>query len=149
MLDKLPLRLVIRISFRKSLPFYRVMHYYHDLFLPTEFAKEQCAPDVPLDSLNLYNKTCYELQLTKGADFVKARQHCQRFSGDLVHTLPDPAFSFLVDHLDRSKASMRTQLLWVGIKKVPGQDVWRWVDGRCMQSRCLVWTFMFLPMRSS
>ena len=121
----------------------------NDLFLPTEFAKEQCAPDVPLDSLNLYNKTCYELQLTKGADFVKARQHCQRFSGDLVHTLPDPAFSFLVDHLDRSKASMRTQLLWVGIKKVPGQDVWRWVDGRCMKWRSLMWTFMFLPMRSS
>ena len=86
---------------------------------------------MPLESLNLYNKTCYELQLTKGADFRKARQHCQRLSGDLVHTLPDPAFSYLLDHLERSKASMRTQLIWVGIRKVPGKDMWRWVDGTC------------------
>ncbi|XP_043212550.1 CUB and sushi domain-containing protein 3-like [Amphibalanus amphitrite] len=99
------------------------------VFSSQEFAKEQCAPDVPLDSLNLYNKTCYELQLNKGADFLKARQHCQRMSGDLVHTLPDPAFAYLLDHLERSKAAMRTQLIWVGIRKVPGKDMWRWVDG--------------------
>ncbi|XP_037075251.1 LOW QUALITY PROTEIN: CUB and sushi domain-containing protein 1-like [Pollicipes pollicipes] len=99
------------------------------VFSSQELAKEQCASDVPLDSLSLHNKTCYEFQLSSGANFLTARQQCQRSNGDLVHTMPEPAFNFLLDRLERSKTKMKTQLLWIGVRKGSGRGEWRWVDG--------------------
>ena len=94
-----------------------------------EFAKEQCAPNVPLERLSLYNRVCYELQLSEGTNYREARQYCRGNSGDLAHTLPDPAFSFLVSQLERTADQLKTKLLWIGVQKVPDTQAWNWVNG--------------------
>ncbi|KAF0314296.1 CUB and sushi domain-containing protein 3 [Amphibalanus amphitrite] len=100
-----------------------------EVFTAQEFAKEQCAPSVPLERLSLYNQICYELHLTEGTNYREARQYCQRNSGDLVHTLPDPAFKFLVNQLERTADQLTTKLLWIGVQKVPDTQAWNWVNG--------------------
>ncbi|XP_037088646.1 P-selectin-like, partial [Pollicipes pollicipes] len=99
------------------------------VFTAQEFAKEQCAPNVPLDRLSLYNRVCYELQLSEGANYLDARRYCQKFSGDLAHTMPDPAFQFLIGQLERKKDEIKTQRLWIGVHKASGSQNWEWVNG--------------------
>ena len=84
---------------------------------------------MPLERLSLYNQICYELQLTEGTNYREARQYCQRHSGDLAHTLPDPAFRFLVGQLERTADQLATKLLWIGVQKVPDTQAWNWVNG--------------------
>ena len=84
---------------------------------------------MPLERLSLYNKICYELQLSEGTNYREARQYCRKHSGDLVHTMPDPAFKFLVGQLERQADQLTTKLLWIGVQKVPDTQAWNWVNG--------------------
>lgn len=96
------------------------------VFSSEEFAKQQCARDVPLSSLSLFGKHCYQIQVDRGANFSQARQYCQRHGGDLVHATSERTHQFLLRQL-QALDNLRTQLFWIGVEK-KARD-WRWIDG--------------------
>lgn len=128
---------------------------FADIFVDSEFSPERCAaPDLNADTvLATFSRTCYEFHVTRGENFDKARQICQShgrkflyqsqnhyqnviyflslIGGDLMHDFRGPSQDYVLSELDRRKAELRTQLVWIGAQKEPGftSRVWKWVNG--------------------
>lgn len=52
--------------------------------------------------------------------------------GDLLHDFRGAAKDFVLSELERRKAELKTQLVWIGAQKEPGltQRTWKWVNGK-------------------
>ncbi|XP_055682887.1 sushi, von Willebrand factor type A, EGF and pentraxin domain-containing protein 1 isoform X2 [Lutzomyia longipalpis] len=104
-----------------------------EVFTNDEFSPERCAaPDLSADTiLATFSRTCYEFHVTRGESFEKARKICQSHGGDLIHSFRGPTHEYILSELDRRKADLRTQLVWIGAQKEPGitSRVWKWVNG--------------------
>lgn len=95
---------------------------------------DRCAPRLaPEDAqLSAFDHTCYEFGVGRGGSFEEARTQCKKHGGDLVHAMTPAATSFLYAELERQKANLKTQLVWIGVQKEPGliEKTWKWVNGK-------------------
>ena len=55
-----------------------------------------------------------------------------KLGGDLLHDFRGATYDYVLAELDRRKADLKTQLVWVGAQKEPGitARTWRWVNGK-------------------
>ncbi|KAK8721900.1 hypothetical protein OTU49_012628 [Cherax quadricarinatus] len=106
-----------------------------EVYSTQEFSKERCTDKAQVTSLSIFNRTCYELQVTEGGDFERGRQYCQKHGGDLVHGIGQATHSFLKSELERLKDTMRTNLIWIGAQREPQyiSRTWRWVDDKVVE----------------
>lgn len=58
--------------------------------------------------------------------------YCCHLGGDLVHEFRGPASDYILTELERRKAELKTQLVWIGAQKEPGitSRTWKWVNGK-------------------
>ncbi|XP_069194508.1 P-selectin isoform X2 [Procambarus clarkii] len=101
-----------------------------EVYSTQEFSKERCTATAQVTSLSIFNRTCYELQVTEGGDFSRGREYCQKQGGDLAYGMGLATHKFLMSELERLKDNMRTNLIWIGAQKEPQfiSRTWRWVD---------------------
>lgn len=50
----------------------------------------------------------------------------------MLHDFRGATYDYVLAELDRRKADLKTQLVWVGAQKEPGitARTWRWVNGK-------------------
>ncbi|KAG5674431.1 hypothetical protein PVAND_004402 [Polypedilum vanderplanki] len=104
-----------------------------EVFSNDEFSSERCAsPNLSPDTLlSTFSRICYEFHVSRGESFDRARATCRSHGGDLLHDFRGATHDFILAELDRRKADLKTQLVWVGAMKEPGitARTWRWVNG--------------------
>ncbi|KAB7498922.1 Macrophage mannose receptor 1 [Armadillidium nasatum] len=105
-----------------------------EVFSKHDISRDRCRGDFDVSKLGLYNRTCYEFQVTSGGTFDVARNYCQkRRNGDLVQFIEPLTQSFLSTELQRidSEVELQIKMLWIGLQKEPQftSRVWRWLDG--------------------
>lgn len=78
-----------------------------------------------------FDRICYEFNVARGSSFEEARNQCKSHGGDLAHGLRGVHNTFLLGELERRKANLKTQLVWIGAQREPGftSRTWKWVDG--------------------
>lgn len=49
-----------------------------------------------------------------------------------MHEFHGPANDYIIAELERRKAELKTQLVWIGAQKEPGltSRTWKWVNGK-------------------
>lgn len=60
-----------------------------------------------------------------------SNDHNVQLGGDLLHDFRGATQDYILAELDRRKADLKTQLVWVGAQKEPGitARTWKWVNG--------------------
>ncbi len=69
--------------------------------------RESCTDSAALDKVVAFNRTCYDLQLTEGNTFAKARGACLKQRGDLWNHVGKSAMELIVRELERKKHTMK------------------------------------------
>ncbi|XP_046996037.1 sushi, von Willebrand factor type A, EGF and pentraxin domain-containing protein 1 [Schistocerca americana] len=109
-----------------------------EVFTPEEFSPERCGGSSGGDTVAAFDRRCYELGASRGS-FAQARAACKAAGagGDLAHGFGGAgrAAAFLTAQLERRRADLRTQLVWIGAQREPGATsrTWRWVDGEVIE----------------
>uniref|UniRef100_A0A6A7FRK1 CUB and sushi domain-containing protein 1-like n=2 Tax=Hirondellea gigas TaxID=1518452 RepID=A0A6A7FRK1_9CRUS len=96
-----------------------------------EVSKERCSPDIALENLATFNRTCYHFQMQEGGTQEIAKKKCAAKNSTLVQHIQAITQDFLASELRRHEDTMTTKLLWVGVEKDEGHisRTWRWTDG--------------------
>ncbi|XP_045463202.1 sushi, von Willebrand factor type A, EGF and pentraxin domain-containing protein 1 [Harmonia axyridis] len=109
-----------------------------EVFTSDELSIDDCSPPgAPADlKLTSFNRTCYEFGISQGRSFKDARAYCQKFKGDLVHSMGRSTTSFLYSELERRRNSFKTQLVWIGAQKEPNKasKIYKWTNGETILS---------------
>lgn len=104
-----------------------------EVFTSDELSVEDCSPKGAPEDLQItsFNRTCIEFVSNQGKTFKEARNYCQKYRGDLIHHMPISMTQFIHSELERRKSKLKTQLVWIGVQKEPGEynKKWRWING--------------------
>lgn len=72
-----------------------------------DIPRESCTDSAALDKVVAFNRTCYDLQLTEGNTFAKARSSCLKQRGDLWNNVGKSTMELITRELDRKKHTMK------------------------------------------
>lgn len=72
--------------------------------------RESCTDAASLDKVVAFNRTCYELQLSEGGTFAKARGVCLKQRGELWNHVSRNTLELIVRELERKKHAMKVLL---------------------------------------
>ena len=76
-------------------------------FVNKDIPRESCTDSAALDKVVAFNRTCYDLQLTEGNTFAKARSSCLKQRGDLWNNVGKSTMELITRELDRKKHTMK------------------------------------------
>ncbi|KAG9509683.1 CUB and sushi domain-containing protein 1, partial [Fragariocoptes setiger] len=64
--------------------------------------------------MTVFNRTCYEWQLTSGGPFSMADAYCRKRQGHLLHSLNSATQAYVAYELERFRPMIKSKLVWLG-----------------------------------
>lgn len=74
-----------------------------------DIPRESCTDSAAIDKVVAFNRTCYDLHLTEGNTFAKARGSCLKQRGDLWNNVGRSALELITRELDRKKHTFKVR----------------------------------------